>query len=53
MIRIKYFSTSKSEKRGRLSHFLPHSCLKGTVVNRAVQFLHGGSHEITLTVPLR
>ena len=26
--------------------------LKGTIVNRALQFLLGGSLEITLTVPL-
>ena len=28
-------------------------CVKDTVVNRALPFLHGGSLEITLTVPLK
>ena len=38
-------------------HYLPHywltEGLKGTVVNSAFTSLHGGSLDITLTVPLR
>ena len=49
-------------QRNRKLKKLKHQCLintqldkafKGTVVNRALPSLHGGSLEITLTVPLK
>ena len=35
-----------------LQHFWSDKYVKGTVVNKTWSFLHGESHEITLTVPL-
>ena len=40
------------EKRQYLPHYWSNEGLKGTLVTRAVSTCHGGSLEITLTVPL-
>ena len=40
------------EKRQYLPHYWSDKGLKGTLVTRAVSTCHGGSLEITLTVPL-
>ena len=40
------------KKHEYLVHTWSDKALKGTVVNRALAFLHGDSLEITLTVPL-
>ena len=42
----------ESGQRQFLPHFLSDLSFKGTVVNRALLSFHGGSLEITLTVPL-
>ena len=36
----------------KLHHNVEYDLVKDTVVNRALPFLHGGSLENTLTVPL-
>ena len=36
-----------------LQHFWSDKYVKGTVVNKTWSFLHGGSHEITLTVRVK
>ena len=57
---INYSNQNKTvlhiEKRQYLDQIIDYSSdngSKGTVVNRALTYLHGGSHEITLAVPLR
>ena len=40
------------EKRKYLPHYWSDKVFKGTVVHRVLSSLHGGSFEITLTVPL-
>ena len=46
-------NTYNQKKRQYLPHYRFTKGLTGTVVNRALLFLNGESHEITLTVPLR
>ena len=45
-------SSLKKQKHEFLIHALLDNPFKGTVVNRTLPSLHGGSFEITLTVPL-
>ena len=42
----------KKQKHGYLFNTRSDKAFKGTVVNKALPSLHGGSLEITLTVPL-
>ena len=48
IIKFKLFKTRKTT----ISPTLPDKGFKGTVRNRALTSLHGGSLEITLTFPL-
>ena len=41
------------QKHGVLIYIQSDKTFKDTVVNRTLTSLHGGSHEITLTVPLK
>ena len=50
---MKIHYSLKKQKHGYLIHRGPDKAFKGTVVNRAYTSLHGGSHEITFTVPLK
>ena len=43
----------KKQKHGYLIYTWSDKAFKGAVVNRTLPFLHGGSLEITLTVPLK
>ena len=45
-------SSGNKGKQGYLKHTWPEKAFKGTVVNRALPFLHGGSLLITRTIPL-
>ena len=49
---MRILSTFKARKTTIFSTLLIRYGFKGTVVNRALLSLHGGSLEITLTVPL-
>ena len=49
IIKIKHLNL---EKRQYLPHYWSVKYFKGTVVNREMPSLHGGSLEITLSVPL-
>ena len=42
----------KKQKNAYLIHTWSDEAFKGTVVNRTMSSLHGGSLEITLTVPI-
>ena len=53
ILKLSELSTYKIWKGDNAFHIVDQSkVFKGTVVNRALPFLHGGSLEITLTVPL-
>ena len=43
----------KKQKHWYLIHTWSDIALKGTIVNQKLSSLHEGSHEITLTVPLK
>ena len=51
MFTIKELNTLKLEKIEKLQNH-PHKVFKGIVMIRALLSLHGGTLEITLTVPL-
>ncbi len=43
----------KKQKHGFIIYVLYDKAFQGIVVNRALSSLHGKSHEITLSVPLK